>query len=186
MRTPGWHLPLALLVLSGGSCSSSLPLGDTGLPEQTPLAALSADDWQVFCKTVDAARRKPPEEDCRRSAFSETRGVAESGSDADVQATCQARYDACMREFRPPRTASTSCVFGPVGPDCMATVGEGEQCLMAGIAQRLEDSSKVPSCATVTAVVARASAGTLGSSDSALMALPACQNFQAKCPGLIR
>ena len=183
-----WQLGLALFALCAGStCGSSKQLGDTGLPEGTALPALSADDWQIFCKAFDAARRKNPEEECRRLAFAETRGVASNdGSDAEVQATCKSRYDSCVHDIRPPARGSGICGFGPVGPDCMATVGESEQCLMAMVARRKEIAATIPSCDTVTAAQANATAGTIGPGEAELLALPPCETFNQKCPGLLR
>jgi len=191
MRSWGWQCGcrLAILVLCGGAtgCEKAAEPGDTGLPEAELLWTLAPDQWQVFCKAVDSARRPPPEDECRRSAFAETRGVAASdGSDAEVRATCQTRYDACVREIRPPSSRGGICGFGPPGSDCTANVGEAEQCLAATIARRREEASKIPSCTTVTAAQARALAGTTGEAEPERLALPPCQSFEQKCPGLFR
>ena len=181
----GWRKGLLVLVLVGAGCKSTPELGDTGLPESTALAALSSDDWQTFCTAADAARRKSPEDECRVSAFDYTRGVAAAGgSDADVRATCQAGYDQCMGEPRPPASRSSICGFGPVGPDCSAVVGEAESCLKDGVALRRDELGRTPTCASVTADQARATAGTFDPDDAAIAALPSCQAFNAKCPGL--
>lgn len=186
MRSDGPRLMMIVLFALGApACKESTKLGDTGLPEDVTVSSLMGDDWQTFCKAVDAARRKPPEEECARLAFADTRTVADTdGTDADVRATCQARYDACMREVRP--RASSICGFGPVGPDCSATVGEAELCLQAGLTRRREDAAKIPSCATVTAAQAKATAGTAAPNDAEILLLPACVTFQEKCPGLLR
>jgi hypothetical protein len=187
MGTCGWQSAVALVALvAGTTCGSSQELGDTGLPDELALASMTPDEWEVFCKAFDAARRKNPEEECRRLAFAETRIAAEGGTDAEVRATCQARYDTCTRDIRPPTRMSGVCPYGPLGPDCMATVGEAEQCLMAGVARRKEDASKIPSCSVVTADQARATAGTIGSSEAEILMMPVCQTFEAKCPGLLQ
>jgi hypothetical protein len=186
MRTCGRRIALALAAMAAITCGGSKELGDTGLPDELALAAMTPDEWEVFCKAFDAARRKSPEEECRRLAYAETRGVALEGSDADVRATCQARYDACVRDIRPPTRLSGICPFGPLGPDCSATVGDAEQCLLAGVNRRKEDASKIPSCSTVTAAQAKATAGTIGSSEAEILMTPVCMSFEAKCPGLLR
>jgi len=188
MGTCGWRIAVALAALGAGStCGSSSPeLGDTGLPDELALAAMTYDEWEVFCKAFDAARRKSPEEECRRLAFAETREVALEGSEAEVRDTCQKSYDACALDIRPAARTSGVCPIGPVGPDCMATVGDAEQCLVAGVERRKEDAAKIPSCATVTVEQARATAGTVGSSEKEILMMPACLSFEAKCPGLLR
>jgi hypothetical protein len=187
MRTGGWRIGLALLVWTGAlTCDSSRELGDTGLPDGALVAGLSADDWEQFCKAFDAARRKDPVEECHRQAFAETRNVASNnGTEADVRATCQARYDSCVRDIRPPPRNSGICMFG-LGPDCVATVGEAEECLMQGVQRRREEASKVPDCATVTLEQALNLAGTMTLGEEEILMLPSCQNFNAKCPGLLR
>jgi hypothetical protein len=187
MTSCGWRIGVALVALLGGStCGSSEDLGDTGLPGELLLAAMTPDEWETFCKAFDAARRKNPEEECRRLAFAETRTVAAEGTEADVRATCRARYDACVRDIRPPTRMSGICPFGPLGPDCMANVGEAEQCLIAGVERRKLDAAMIPACDRVTVEQARATAGTIGSSEAEILMMPVCQSFEAKCPGLLR
>jgi hypothetical protein len=188
MRHRGWIRALLFLGIAGAACGSDTPpLGDTGLPEAAFLAGMTADEWQTFCKAFDAARRKAPEEDCQRTAFAETRMVAaNNGTEADVRATCQTRYDACMREVRPSARTSSICQFGPVGPDCTATVLDAEDCLKAGVAFRQAEEAKIPSCAVVTVQQAMTYAGTVGPIDAQVLALPACLAFNAKCSGLLR
>jgi hypothetical protein len=188
MRTCGWRIGLVVLALGGASgCSDSNELGDTGLPESELLSGLTADDWDTFCKAFDAARRKDPLEECRRQAFSETRMVAmNDGTEADVRATCQARYDACVRDIRPPGKNAGICQFGPIGNDCAATVGEAEVCLKEGVASRKDAAAKVPSCSEVTLEQAMTLAGTTSLGEAEILALPSCQNFESKCPGLLR
>jgi hypothetical protein len=188
MRICGWRIGVAMVVWSAGlTCGSTRELGDTGLPEDALLATLSADDWNVFCKAFDDARRKNPEEECHRQAFAETRSVALSdGTQADVRATCQARYEACVRDIRPPSKSNSICQFGPIGPDCAATVGEAEQCLMEGVLRRREEAAKIPSCSDVTLEQAMNLAGTATTGEAEILALPSCQSFNTKCPGLLR
>jgi hypothetical protein len=187
MRTCGWRIGLALVLGSGITCGSTKELGDTGLPESALLSTLTADDWDVFCKAFDAARRKDPQEECHRLAFAETRNVAlGEGTEADVRATCQARYDTCVRDIRPPARNAGICQFGPIGPDCAATVGEAELCLMNGVARRREEAAKIPACSSVTLEEARDLAGTASMGEAEILALPSCQAFDAKCPGLLR
>lgn len=188
MRTRGWRIGLALVVWgSGATCSSTRELGDTGLPEGTLLAALTADQWNTFCTAFDAARRKDPVEECHRQAFAETRNVAANmGTEADVRATCQARYDSCVRDIRPPPRNAGICQLGPVTPDCAATVGEAEECLMQGVQRRREEAAKVPACSEVTLDQAMNLAGTTTMGEQEILMLPSCQNFNGKCPGLLR
>jgi hypothetical protein len=187
MRTGGWRIGLALVVWSSAlTCGSTRELGDTGLPQDTILSTLSADDWTVFCTAFDAARRKNPDEECHRQAFAETRNVAMT-SEAEVRATCQARYDACVRDIRPLPRNSGICQFGPpLPPDCTATVGEAEQCLRQGVQRRREEAAKVPACARVTLEQAMNLAGTSTVGEQEILMLPSCQNFNAKCPGYLR
>jgi hypothetical protein len=187
MRTCGWRIGLALLIGAASlTCGSTKELGDTGLPESALVSALSPDDWNVFCAAFDAARRKDPVEDCHRQAFAETRNVATDGTEADVRATCQARYDACVRDIRPPARNSGICQFGPIGPDCTASVGEAEACLKEGVARRREEAAKVPDCTEVTLEQAMTLAGTASMGEAEILALPSCQNFNTKCPGLLK
>jgi len=187
MRTCGWRIGLALVLGAGLGCSSTKELGDTGLPENELVSALSADDWDVFCKAFDAARRPDPMEECHRQAFSETRNVATNdGTEADVRATCQARFDACVKDIRPPARNAGICQFGPISTDCSATVGEAEACLKEGVARRRDEAAKIPACSEVTLQEARDLAGTTGMGEAEILALPSCQNFNAKCPGLLR
>jgi hypothetical protein len=187
MRTCARRIGLAVVLWGGLGCSSTKELGDTGLPENELLSGLTADDWDTFCKAFDAARRKDPMEECHRQAFAETRNVATNdGSEADVRATCQARFDACVKDIRPtPRNASI-CQFGPISTDCSATVGEAESCLKEGVARRREEAAKIPDCSTVTLQQARDLAGTASLGEAEILALPSCQNFNVKCPGLLR
>jgi hypothetical protein len=184
MRTCGWRIGLAVVLWCG--CSGSKELGDTGLPGNELVSALSSPDWDTFCKAFDAARSKDPMEECHRLAFAETRNVAGEGSEADVRATCQARFDACVKDIRPARPNSGICQFGPISTDCSATVGEAEQCLKDGVARRRDEAAKIPSCATVTLEEARDVAGTTSMGEAEILALPSCQNFNVKCPGLLR
>jgi hypothetical protein len=186
MRTCGWRTGIALLVWAGGlTCSSSKELGDTGLPGGAIISGLSADDWNTFCTAFDAARRKDPVEECHRQAFAETRNVADA-TEADIRATCQARYDACVRDIRPPTRNSGICQFGPIGPDCSATVGEAEACLKDGVAFRRQEAAKIPTCDIVTVEQAMNVAGTTSMGEAEILALPSCLNFNAKCPGLLQ
>jgi hypothetical protein len=186
MTTCGWRIGLAVALWGGLGCSSTRELGDTGLPEQELLSGLTSGDWDTFCNAFDAARRTDPMQECHRLAFAETRNVAE-GTEADVRATCQARFDACVKDIRPPRPGSTSiCQFGPISTDCGATVGEAEACLKDGIARRREEAAKVPACSAVTVEQARDLAGTTSMGEDEILAMPSCQNFNAKCPGLLR
>jgi len=180
-----WRIAIALAALAA-ACSEDRELGDTGLPDELALAAMTPDEWEKFCTAFDAARRKNPEEDCRRLAFAETRMVALEGTEAEVRATCQGTYDACARDIRPFTRMMGICPAGPLSQDCMATVGEAEQCLLAGVQRRKEDAAKIPSCATVTVEQARATAGTIGSSEAEILMMPVCMSFEAKCPGLLR
>jgi hypothetical protein len=187
MTTCGWRIGLAVALWGGLGCSSTHELGDTGLPEQELLAAMTSDDWDTFCKAFDAARRKDPMEECHRQAFAETRNVATNdGSEADVRATCQARFDACVKDIRPARPGGGICQFGPLSNDCAATVGEAEACLKDGIARRREEASKIPACSAVTVEQARDLAGTTSMGEDEILAMPSCQNFNVKCPGLLR
>src|SRR5205814_10577095 len=124
-----------------------------------------------------------PTQECHRLAFNETRNVAiGDGTEADVRATCQARYDAWVRDIRPPPRNSGICSFGPIATDCTASVGEAEQCLKEGVAHRREDAAKIPACAEVTLEQAMTLAGTAGAGEAEILMLPSCQNFNAKCP----
>jgi hypothetical protein len=91
-----------------------------------------------------------------------------------------------VRDIRPATRMSGICPFGPLGPDCVATVGEAEQCLIAGVTRRKQDASKIPACSVVTVEQSRATAGTVGSSEAEIVMMPVCQTFEAKCPGLLR
>jgi hypothetical protein len=175
----------AVLMVMAASCGGGSQDGDTGLPESSLLASLSLDDWRLVCKVIDAANRQTPEDTCHQAAFSATRTPAESnGSEADVRATCQATYDACLRDARPARPST--CAMRPVGPDCAASVGEAEQCLAAIIARRRTDVQQTPACGTVT--LAQASiAGTVAPlSDAEIRTFPPCAIVDQKCPDFFR
>lgn len=176
-----------LVWLAAAACADDPAPGETGLPKDALLITLTSEQWLTFCTVADDTSRKAPEPECRRVAFAETRTVAPEGTDEDVRATCQARYMSCVRDIRPPPRRGPICTAGAPLTDCSASVGEAEQCLIAIHQRRQEDLAKVPSCADVTAAQARDAAGTADPNDTAvLLALPACQIFQEKCPGLIR
>jgi hypothetical protein len=182
-----WRTVAALLLAGAAGCKESPGPAETGLPPDALIVTLSGEQWATFCRVADDISRMPPEEECRRLAFSETRNVAVEGTDEDVRATCRARYDACVREIRPRPPRGPICNAGPPGIDCTASIAEAEQCLAAIHERRRTDREKIPSCSTVTAEQSRAAAGTM-EVDRAdlLLALPQCTPFQQKCPGLIR
>jgi hypothetical protein len=180
-----WVLVLGWLAVA--SCGESKEPGETGLPKDTLLITLTGEQWQTFCTVADDTNRKVPDDECRRLAFAETRNVAVEGTDADVRATCQARYLSCVRDIRPPPRRGPICTTGAPLTECSANVGEAEQCLAAIYHKRQQDKALIPTCSEVTADQARAAAGTGDPNEtSALLALPPCQVFQEKCPNLIR
>jgi hypothetical protein len=178
---------IALLAAAAAGCEEERGPGETGLPKDALLIGLSSEQWQTFCTVADDTTRRPPEDVCLLEAFSETRRVAAEGTDADVRATCQSRYATCVGDIRPPPRRGPICAAGPPLTECSANVGEAEQCLTAIHEYRRQERAKLPSCSEVTAAQARETAGTGEPDDAAaLMALPACQAFGAKCPMLIR
>jgi hypothetical protein len=174
-----------LAIVIAASCGGSPQDGDTGLPESALLAGLSLDDWRTVCKVIDAANRQPPEDTCHQAAFAATRTPAQSnGSEADVRATCQATYDACLRDTRPARPST--CAMRPVGPDCAASVGEAEQCLGAIIARRRSDAQQVPACDMETLAQANMAGTVAPLGDDEIHAFPPCAVVDQKCPDFFR
>jgi hypothetical protein len=181
----GWGVAMIIALALPLGCGGSAKDGDTGLPEDALLAALSLEDWRAVCKVIDAANRQPPEDTCHQAAFTATRTPAQSnGTEADVRATCQATYDSCLRDARPARPST--CATRPVGPDCAASVGEAEQCLGAIIARRRSDAQAVPACDMLTLAQA-STAGTVAplTDDEILTFLP-CATVNQKCPDFFR
>jgi len=108
----------------------------------TALTSLSTSDLQSACQQINSfSGTASLELSCRFAGLSAAR-VAKPASDADAQAICQARYDACIQN---------PCNAPPPFPGpCSSNVDDWNACVEAWVPRLNAARANVPACSQLT------------------------------------
>jgi hypothetical protein len=184
-------LAIAALVGCGGSSSGGGGGFTTSVPSGTKLTALTPAQAQQLCTDFDsyAAKLDSKTNDCKESGFfaaeeTELEYTSPAATDAQLQMSCTAGYNACLSADGGYTTSTSDCDPTNLGSEpttCTATVGDATTCFNDLLTIENNFYASIPSCSSLTTASLNAAIAAM-STDGGAVALPAsCTKFDATC-----